>query len=57
MLVDEYQVAFWTRGQYPAAPPQTLFYEALAEYRRAFLCVSTCAGMKKPLRKREIKPK
>lgn len=25
MLVDEYQVTFWTRGQYPAAPPQTLF--------------------------------
>ena len=21
MLVDEYQVTFWTRGQYPAAPP------------------------------------
>lgn len=22
MLVDEYQVTFWTRGQYPAAPPR-----------------------------------
>lgn len=21
-LVDEYQVTFWTRGQYPAAPPR-----------------------------------
>ncbi len=22
MFVDEYQVTFWTRGQYPAAPPR-----------------------------------
>lgn len=22
MLEDEYQVTFWTRGQYPAAPPR-----------------------------------
>ena len=22
MRVDEYQVTFWTRGQYPAAPPR-----------------------------------
>lgn len=24
-LVDEYQVTFWTRGQYPAAPPRMFF--------------------------------
>ncbi len=24
ILVDEYQVTFWTRGRYPAAPPRLL---------------------------------
>ena len=27
-LVDEYHVTFWTRGQYPAAPPRKQIKEA-----------------------------
>ena len=30
MLEDEYQVTFWTRGRYPAAPPHAFFYAPFA---------------------------
>lgn len=30
MLVEEYQVTFRTRGQYPAAPPQKLLNHPIA---------------------------
>jgi len=42
MRVDEYQVTFWTRGQYPAAPPRNdeirLFYRADFYIEQLFYC-------------------